>query len=119
MRSRQQGLSLINLIVGLTALALIGIMAAKLVPAYTEFLSIKKVLVEMETTGETRKTVREIRDGFDRRTSIAYITTVQGADLEISKEGGEILVAANYKKTIPIVANVSFCIDFVATNKMK
>ncbi len=115
--NRQRGLSIINLIVLLVALAFIGITVAKLVPSYNEWNGIRKVLAEMDAQGDSAKGVREIRASFDRRAIIGYIDTVKGEDLEITKEAGEVTISVSYSKKIPIVANINFCIDFYATSK--
>jgi hypothetical protein len=40
---------------------------------------------------------------------------VKGDDLEITKEGGETVVTANWSVKIPMVSNASACLDFTVT----
>ena len=40
---------------------------------------------------------------------------MRGEDLEITKEGGEAVVTANWSVKVPIVANFSACLDFSVT----
>jgi Tfp pilus assembly protein PilE len=112
---QQRGLSLMGLIVTLGVLAFLAIMAAKLLPAYVEYFSVKKILAAMDYNGETKGTVSEIRRHYDTRNAIEDVKSVEGKDLEIRKEGGETVVSADWSVKVPIVANVSACIDFSAT----
>ena len=38
-----------------------------------------------------------------------------GAELEIGKDGGEVVISFAYAKKIPLFANVSLLIDFAAS----
>jgi hypothetical protein len=114
---RQQGVSIVMLIVVLSLLALVAILGMKVVPAYIEFNSVRKIIQAMKREGDTRKSVREIRDAFNRRASVDYVDSIKGDDLEITKEGGEVIVAAIYSKKVPIIANFNACLDFVASSK--
>jgi len=111
----QRGLSLMGLIVGLGLLAFFGVMAAKLLPAYIEFFKVKKMFAAMEQTGETKGTVREIRSAYERRNNIEDVKSVRPEDIEITKEGGETVLTASWSARVPLVYNISACLDFVVT----
>lgn len=118
MRSTQRGITLTGAIVGMLVIAAVVLFAAKLLPSYLDYFSVQKLLKAMETTGDTKGTVKEIRNSFDRRNSIEGVQTVKGDDLEISKEGGETIVAVNWSVKVPIISNFSACLDFsVSTAK--
>ena len=112
---RQRGVTLLGLIFGLGALGFIGIMAAKLMPAYIEYFSVKKMMATMDQSGDTKGTVRDIRAAFDRRNAIEDVKNVRGEDLEITKEGGETVITATWSVRIPMVYNISSCLDFTVT----
>lgn len=112
---KQRGLSLINTIVWLSVIAFLGLMAAKLMPTYIEYFSVKKIFAAMEQNGETKGTVRDIRFAYERRNAIEDVKSVRGDDLEITKEGGETVLTANWSVKVPLVSNISACIDFSAT----
>ena len=61
--------------------------------------------------------VLEVRKAFDARATIDAISTVSGKDLEVTKDGGELLIAATYRREIPLVSNVGVYIDFRAVSK--
>ncbi len=112
---KQRGISLTGLIITLVVLGFLGVMAAKLLPAYLEFWGVKKIFATMANTGETRGTVRDIRKAYDLRNAVEDVKSVRSEDLDITKEGGEAVVTANWSVKIPLIYNVSACIDFTAT----
>ena len=112
---QQRGITLMNLIVGLAVLGFLGIMAAKMVPAYIEYFKVKKIFSAMVQAGDTKGTVGEIRKSYQRRNTIEDVHSVTEQDIEISKEGGETVLTANWSVKVPLVSNVSACLDFSVT----
>ena len=114
----QRGLSLIGLIVTLAILAFLAIAAAKLLPAYVEYFAVKKIFAAMDQNGETKGTVAEIRRHYETRNAIEDVKSVTGTDLEITKQGPDTIMSANWSVKVPLYGNVSACIDFsVSTAK--
>lgn len=109
---RQRGLSLLGMIVVLALVGFFGILAAKLMPSYIEYASVRKLFAAMEKNGETNGTPNQIRRAYDRRNAIEDVKNVQGRDLEIRNQGGETIVSADWSVKVPLVANISACIDF-------
>lgn len=116
MRKKQLGITLKGLVVGLGVLGFLAVMAAKLLPHYLEYFAVKKMFAAMEQAGDLKGTVREIRSSFDRRNAIEDVKSVRPEDLEITKEGGEAVVSASWSVRVPMVSNISACIDFTATS---
>jgi hypothetical protein len=115
MRSKQRGVSfLVVFLIGMV-LALAAVGAMKIGPAYSEFMTVKKTIMAVAASEGRTGSVNEIRKAFDRRASIDNITAVTAGELEISKDGGEVVIAIAYAKKIPLFANVSVCIDFAAS----
>ena len=115
MKRKQSGLSLMSVIYWGAILGFLGLMAAKLMPAYLEWLSVKKILAAMETNGETKGTVGEMRRTYEKRNAIENVISVRGDDLEITKEGGEATITATWSVRVPMVYNLNACIDFTAS----
>ena len=115
MRSKQRGISLKNTILWLALLGFLAVMAAKLMPAYVEYYTVKKMFRSMEESGDLKGTVRDIRLSFDKRNAIEDVKNVRPEDLEITKEGGAAVVSASWSVRIPLVHNISACVDFMAT----
>ena len=115
MRSKQLGISLKGAIFWMALLGFFGVMGAKLMPAYVEYFTVKKMLKAMDEQGDLKGTVRDIRNAFDKRNAIEDVKNVRPDDLEITKEGGEAVVSVNWSVRVPLVSNVSACLDFFAT----
>ena len=115
MRKGQRGFSLKGAIIWMAVIGFLVVMGAKLMPAYVEYFTVKKMLKSMDEQGDLKGTVREIRNSFDKRNAIEDVKNVRPDDLEITKEGGEAVVTANWSVRVPLVHNISACLDFTAT----
>lgn len=116
MRNKQRGISFLAVFLIGVVLALIAVGAMKIAPAYADFMTAKKDMLAV-AAGEGRTgSVSDIRKAFDRFADIDSITVVTGADLDISKDGGDVVISFAYTKKIPLFANVSLLIDFAASS---
>ena len=112
---KQRGVSITGLIITLAILGFLAVMAAKLMPAYIEYFTVRKMLATMEQAGQLTGSVRDIRRAYDTRNAIEDVKSVKGEDLEITKEGGETVLTATWSTKVPLVSNASACLDFVVT----
>jgi hypothetical protein len=115
MLTKQRGMSLTTLIVGGGLLAFVGIVGMKVLPAYIEYFSMKKIFASMEQAGDIKGSVRDIRSSFDKRNAIEDVKSVKSEDLEITKEGGETIITASWSTRVPLIGNASACLDFTVT----
>lgn len=115
MRNKQRGIGFLVIFLIGVMLALGAVGAMKIAPAYSEFVTIKKTITAVATNEGRTGSVTEIRKAFDRRANIDSITAVTAGELEISKDGGEVVISFAYAKKIPLFANVSVLIDFAAS----
>jgi len=109
---KQNGLSLVGLIVVIAIVGSIAVLGMKVVPTYTEFLSVKDAIVLAKANG---KSVREIQAAFDRQANVGYIESIAGKDLEIYKVANEFEVSFAYQKKIPIVGFASLLLEYEGT----
>jgi len=116
--TRQRGMSGIAIFVLLVLVVFIAIIGMKVTPAYIEYFTIKKAVAAITQSGELQSgSVAEVRRAFENRANIDDITSVQPQDLEITKDGSEIVVSFAYEKRIPLFYNVSLLIDFAGSSK--
>lgn len=99
-KSSQRGLSLISLIVLGVILAAAAIVGAKVVPTATEFMAINKAAKKAAAEGTS---VAEVRTIFDRAQAVDYFSSISGKDLDITKNGDQIVVRFAYDKEIHLV----------------
>lgn len=113
LRAKQQGFTLMGLIITAVILALVALLAAKVLPAVSEYrdiVGISKAIVAdpmMRTAS-----LAEVKNSYSKRADVAYVTTVTAEDLDITKDGDQLVIAFAYPKKIPLFANVSLVIDF-------
>ena len=116
MRNKQRGISFLVVFLIGVVLALVAVGAMKIAPAYQDFLTARKDMLKVAGSEGRTGSVVDIRKAFDRYADIDSITVVTGADLEISKDGGDTVISFAYTKKIPLFANVSLLIDFAASS---
>jgi uncharacterized protein DUF4845 len=115
---RQRGMGFAGVFVILVGIIFLAIIGMKMVPAYLEYFAIKKAVAAITQGGQLRNaTVADVRRAFELRQAIDDFTAVGPRDLEITKDGSEIIIAFAYEKRIPLFYNISLLIDFVGTSK--
>ena len=116
MRNKQTGVSLSGLIVVFAILIVLALLGFRVGPAFAEFYSAKNIIktIAQEKRGGS---VAEIRKAWDQKTMIDEIKVIAATDLEITKDGGDVLISFAYKKEVPLFANVGLYIDFAANSK--
>lgn len=116
MRSKQTGVSLSGLIIVLVILVFVALLGFKIGPAYSEFFTAKSMIktIAAENRGGT---VQTIRKAWNTKTMIDDIKSISGDDLEITKDGGDIVISFAYKKEIPLFSNMGVYVDFAANSK--
>jgi len=117
MRKNQLGVSLSGLMVGGVIFIVAAMLGLKLAPSYIEFFAVKKAINALGDEARGGANAAALRRGFDNRATIDAIDTVKGSDLEITKDGNELVVSVAYRKEIPLVSNVGVYIDFSAISK--
>jgi len=111
----QRGVTLTGLMLLLFVLIVVALFSFKLIPVYIDFYTAKKAInvVAREKQGST---AAEIRRSFELRSAIDEIK-VKPSDLEITKDGNELVIGFAYRKEVPLFANVGLYIDFAASSK--
>jgi len=110
-------MSAIAILVILILVVFAALIGMRVTPAYIEYFAIKKAVASIASSGELRgASVADVRKAFDRRQAIEDFTSVGPQDLEITKDGGEVVISFAYEKRIPLFYNVSLLIDFVGSS---
>lgn len=116
----QQGAGLFTMMLYFVVAAVVVLLGLKLVPAYLDYFTVKKIIASMAYGEEVKSgTVAEIRRSFDRRATIDYQKSVTAEDLEITKEGNETVVTAAWQQKIPLFTGYTLIVDFSASTADK
>jgi hypothetical protein len=109
----ERGLTLIGFIF-IAALAGAALLVAfRAIPAVAEYYTVKKNINAIVKSGEARGgTVSDIRRAYDTRAAVDETPSIAGADLDVTKERGEVVIEFSYSRKVPLVGNVSLMFDF-------
>jgi len=117
LKKQQHGLTMFSFLFFAIVFIAIAMLAMKLVPAYIEFFSVKKILSTMGQEAELKsKSNAEIRSDFSKRASVGYVTVVKPEDLSVERQGGVPVITAAYEFRTKLVGNVSLVVDFSASS---
>lgn len=117
MKSRQRGLTMFGFLFVAVVLVLVAMLAMKLVPAYVEFFSVKKILATMGQDSNIRsKSNAEIRSDFSKRAGVSYVTVVKPEDISIDRRGGVPVISVDYTFRTKLFGNASLVVDFSASS---
>lgn len=114
MKRGQLGVTVIGMVLVGAVVALLVLLAAKVVPAVTEYMSIRKAVDRAAQSGTT---VTEIRNAFERAKAADYFEAISGKDLEISKDGDRIVVEFAYDKEIHLFGPAYLLLKFRGRNQ--
>jgi len=111
----QRGVTLVGMVVICIAIVIVAIGGLKIAPAYIEYYKVKKAIVAIAQANRGG-TVGDVRRAFELRSAIDDIDVIGPKDLDITKEGNDVVVSAAYAKRIPLFGNVNVVIDFAASS---
>ena len=92
MRNRQLGVSLTGLIIGAVILIFVLLLGMKMFPPYLEFFTAKKLITQIANE-QRGGSVGDIRKSWQVKTAIENVESINDKDLEITKDGGEIVIS--------------------------
>ncbi|MDX1569469.1 MAG: DUF4845 domain-containing protein [Xanthomonadales bacterium] len=112
MYKRQQGLTLIGLVIILALLIFGGFIAMKLFPIYQEAFSVKAALNGLQQEpGIEKKSPAEIKQQLWNRFYVSYVESVQKQDVTISKRDGYV-ISIVYEVRKPLIGNLDVVAKF-------
>ena len=115
LRQYQRGVSIMGLIIALVIFIFIALLGFKLIPSFLEYNSMKGAIVAIAKERQSAS-VAEIRRAYEARQAIDDFTSVKASELEVTKQGSQVVIAFAYRKEIPLFANVGLYIDFAANS---
>ena len=116
LQNLQRGITLSGLFVILFLVIVAALLGMKLIPPYMEYATAKNAIQQI-SRDRVGATPQEIRRAFDSRATVDDITAVKAADLDITKEGNEIVISFAYRKEVPLFANLGVYMDFAASSR--
>lgn len=113
LKQQQRGLGLLSLVLGGALLAFLGVIAAQVAPTYIEFMAVQKA-TKKATAGST---VAEVRSIFDKAAQIDNINSITGQELEVSKDGDQVVVSFAYSREIHLAGPAYLVMKYQGSSK--
>lgn len=117
MKKKQSGVTLSGLLIAAVILALAALLGMKVAPEVMEYYTIKKAVKTVANDPGAKKSVNDARKIYERHVTIDNITAITSQDLDITKEGNDLVISFAYEKRIPLFANASLLLDFEGSSK--
>ena len=113
MKNMQRGVTVTGLVVWLFVIIIVALLGMRLVPAYMEYGTAKNA-IDAIARERNASTPAEVRRAFESRAAIDDITAVKATDLDITKQGNDMVIGFSYRKEVPLFANIGVYLDFAA-----
>lgn len=107
----ERGVSLSGLMVWGVILAVVAMFAMKVAPSVIEYYKILKDSKAVAEKAPQGASVADIKQSFSKFAEIDHLDFTAD-QLEISKEGGQVVISFAYEKRIHLFRNVSLLIDY-------
>jgi Domain of unknown function (DUF4845) len=115
-RRSQTGLSLLGLIFWALVVAMGALVALRVLPTVNEYHTIQRAIERIAKDGAG--SVAEVRSAFDRTKQTEYsITTIEGKDLDITKQNDRLVISYAYNKEIELVGPVYLLIKYRGSSR--
>jgi hypothetical protein len=109
----QNGMGFLGIFLICTAIVLVAVGGMKVGPSYMEFYGLKDAIFKVQGSGAT--SVADIKRAFEKQVEINNFKSIGSTDLEITRDGNDVVISFAYPKKIHMFNNVHVCIDFAAT----
>jgi hypothetical protein len=112
-RSRQVGISFIGLVFVVGVLACLVILGAQAFPTVLEYQAVLKSVQKASAGG----TVLEVKTIFEKAAAVDDITSITSRDLDISKDGDQVVVKFAYNKEIHMFGPAYLLLKYAGQSK--
>jgi Domain of unknown function (DUF4845) len=114
--NKERGMSMVGIAFAAVIVVVVVLVCFRLLPTLLEYWEIRNALGQIVNNPELKNaSPQAIRAAFDKQAQVDDITSLQGKDIEIQKQGGELALSASYFTRVPLAGSVSLCFDFDIT----
>jgi protein-disulfide isomerase len=112
-RAAQRGVTLTGLLLTGIVVALVAVVGMKVVPDVIEYGKVMKNIKAVSQDASLKgASVADVRKAYERRSIVDQIDAVTPQDIDVSKDGNNLVLSFSYSKRIPLFGPVSLVIDF-------
>ena len=114
----QKGITITGMLLGSIVVVMILLLAFKVVPVYVEYFAVEKqfkaMAMDPKLRGATRSTIANV---WAARSAVDDLRSVNAELIEVTRDGENLVVSAEYSVKVPLFRNVAACFDFSPTSK--
>jgi hypothetical protein len=116
LQAPRRGLTLIGLLSWAIVVGFVGYVLVRVIPTVSEYYTLQGVVQRLASS--PANTVPEIRAAFDKQRTIdSTIVSLQGKDLDITKENDKVVISFAYEKEIDLAGPVFLLIKYAGRSK--
>jgi hypothetical protein len=120
MKKYQRGITLSGLMTGGAILFVVALLGMKVSPAWIEYGKIKKAVASVAKRPDVAQGgIQQVNEAFDKQAELDQITSITHDDLEITKEGNDVVIAFAYTSKVKLMGNASLMFEFAGSSKGK
>ncbi|KPA92934.1 DUF4845 domain-containing protein [Pseudomonas sp. RHF3.3-3] len=110
----QKGLSFVGWLLALALVAFVSSTAFKVVPFYLDYLSMKKIIMSVET--DKAADVTTVNDFYTHVARGMQVNSIQDVDLNkalnVTVEGSRFLAHLKYEQRVALIQNIDLVVKF-------
>jgi hypothetical protein len=112
-RYKQRGLSYTGWLFAIAIVAVISVMAFRIVPVYLQHATVVTIIESLQMEPDIgRKSRAEIRKLLAKRFNMNMITGVSGKDITINRKKRQMFIELNYQVKQPVIHNMELLMTF-------
>lgn len=117
MQHKQRGMTFLGIVVLVVVVGAWVYSGIRLTPKYLEYMRVAATLEKVRDEYDSNPGTTDfmLRKAVERHFDIEMVEVITSNDIEIRREGGTFFMRAAYSDTVPVVANVSFLVEFDKT----
>lgn len=108
----ERGVTLSQLAAWGILIILVASVGIKVMPSWVEYSKTLKATKSAAETAGPQTTVPEIRRAYARQAEVDHLKVIRPEDLDISKEGGTIVIKFNFVEKLPLFGPASLLIEY-------
>jgi hypothetical protein len=113
LKKKQRGMGIMGFIMVAAGIIFTAILGMKMVPPYIHSAQIAQIFQAIATDPAMQgASIKDIKDSYNKRANINYITDITADDIEIGKDDRQLSLSASYSVKIPLVANITLLLEF-------
>jgi hypothetical protein len=112
-KSRQRGASIITIVFIMVVVGAVGAIAMQAFPSFLEYQAALKAI----NKARDETTVVGVRNAFDRAAQVDNIESITGKDLEITKNGDQVVVSFAYNKEFHMFGPAFLLLKYAGTSR--